>query len=243
MCGGKTMSLAVAAVALSAGLAQAAPVIDGSISPGEWASTPALTPLATATGIEVLVQSDVDNLYILGNTADDDIGDPLDVFDVNIGLHGNAAAWRYRVIAKNNGAPDVGAGTTEAIQGDWFGNLQGGDDSSVANATFGVPAGLTDIGIAGGGVQWVVGLDVTNGNRVHEIAIPWDTLLDGQNGWDRSAAVPLAFAGSSQIDGEFNAFPTGLDFGDQSTYAKVELNAVPIPGALPLMATGLAGIA
>lgn len=238
---------AVVAAGLLAGAADAAPVIDGSIGPNEWDDTPTLTPPATATvsggaGIEVLIQSDPNNLYILGNTTDDDLDDPLDVFDVNIGLHGNTAPWRYRVLAKNNGAADPGAGTTEFIVGDWFGNFQGGDDTGVVGS-FGEPDMLMDLGIAASGVQWAVGVD--DGNRVHEIAIPWDVLLDGANGWVRSAALELAIAGTYLEDGAGTGYPTGLDFADQDTYAKVTVDAtsVPEPGVMPLLAGAAGGFA
>lgn len=240
---GKTAVCAAVALGISGGAAHAAVNIDGVIGSGEWDNTPTLSPLATASGVEVKVQSDPTNLYILGDVGDANVDDGFDVFDVNIGLQGNAAAWRYRLISKNSGPFKDNGGDATQISGDWYGMFQGGDDTTVFNSTFGVPGNLQNLGLAD--LQWVV--NDTNAKRIHEIAIPWERLLDDSNNWSRSPNVPLAFAGTSVVDDDqgplSTAFPDGLDsFGNQSTYAKVEVSAVPLPAAAWLFIAGLGAV-
>jgi hypothetical protein len=242
-----TLAATAAAVAASSPV-NAAPVIDGNASAAEWAGGQTIAADSTGSfGFQLTVTSDTTGLFILGETSDDDDGTNssgnFDVFDVNIGLAGNAAAWRYRVLSQNNffgGTP-----YPEALAGDWTGRFDSGDDSVVANAAFGVPGSLTESGFPSG-LEWAVGLGDRSGalNRVHEIFIPWSAILDGQNGWDPSASfVELAFAGTFTQDSVGDSYTDpnkSLDFGDQSTYAFATL-AVPAPGTAGALA--LAGFA
>jgi len=209
--------------------------IDGSINAAEgWSS------VFTSAGVEVFVQSDIDNLYFAGDTPDDDDGSPSpgnfdDAFNMNFGLDGNAAAWRYRLLSENQSFNNNGEPSAQ-LDGVWEGFLQGGDDSVVANTTFGVPGSLTNLSL--GGVQYAVS-DV-NGNRQHEVAIPWATLLDGNNGWERGN-LALRIGGFYAEDGSGTALPATIDFGDQSTYALETVTApVPLPAPALLLGVGLA---
>lgn len=190
------------------------------------------------------VKSDPKNLYFLGNATGDvsdgtDNSTGFDVLDINIGLKDNTAPWRYALQARNNsfGGPSF----PSDLEGDWEGRWQAGDDNTVANASFGVPGSLTETAFPAG-IQWAV--DDMGGNRVHEVAIPWDVLLDGVNGWTREPDLILAIAGSVTSDGAGTGFPDVplVDFGDQSTYAFTEVSAVPLPAAAWLFLGGLGAL-
>jgi len=240
----KTLQTAAVA-AIASGAAAAAPVIDGAIDSADgWTSA------FTDNGVEVFVASDINNLYFAGATPDDDDGSappaspgPDDIFNINFGLDGNAAAWRYRVLSENKPFTDNG-GSSTTFDGVWQGFLQGGDDSVVANAAFGVPGGLTNLDAT----QVDYAVSATNGTREHEFAIPWALLLDGNNGWE-SGQIDLRIGGFYAEDGGgFTGLGIqsggGIDFGDQSTYALVRdvPAAVPLPAPALLLVAGLGAL-
>jgi hypothetical protein len=240
----KIAASAAVALAISGGAAHAAVSIDGSIGTGEWSGTPLVT--TSSPDFQLSVQSDPTNLYFLGNVTGDtsagiDKSTGFDVFDINIGLDGNTAPWRYALNSRNNSFG--GSAFPTSLSGDWEGRWQAGDDDGVSNATFGVPDNVTNAALPAG-IQWAVDED---GNRVHEIAIPWTVLLDGQNGWERSDAITLAIAGTIVANDNNNgtSFPaTTVEdrFGDQGTYAKVTVSAVPLPAAAWLFIGGLGAV-
>ena len=223
----------VGGLLLSPVLANAAPTVDGSIEASDgWNSVFTSAP----GGLEVFIQSDATNLYFGGSTPDDDDGKPgtgnfNDAFNINFGLDGNAAAWRYRLLSENQSFTDNG-GSSTTFDGAWEGFLQGGDDSVVANASFGVPGSLTNLDATQ--VEYAVSDD--NGNREHEFAIPWALLIDGQNGWNAGSSLALRVAGFYGEDGSSSAIPDGVDFGDQSTYVQTTVHS---PAKVPLPATAL----
>ncbi len=243
----------IAALGLTTALAlpaAAAPVIDGVIDAADgWNS------LFADNGVTVFVASDVDNLYFGGLTPDDDDGqggkanNGFDIFNINFGLDGNAAPWRYRLLSENGPFNDNG-GSSTTFDGVWQGFLQGGDDSVVDNATFGVPGSLSNLDATQ--VDYAVGLtpSLTGSNRSHEVAIPWTLLLDGQNGWE-AGQLHLRVGGfyaedNSVFTGLGVQSGGGIDFGDQQTYAKVSVPAavpLPAPALMLLAGIGALGIA
>ena len=229
-------SLVVAGSIGATAPASAAPTIDGQISTSEgWNS------VLSDNGVEVFIQSDSTNLYFGGSTPDDDDGTPSpgnfdDAFNINFGLDGNAAAWRYRLLSENQSFTDNG-GSSTTLDGVWEGFLQGGDDSVVANSTFGVPGSLTNLDAT----QVDYAVSDGSGNREHEFAIPWALLIDGQNGWNAGSNLNLRVGGFYGEDGTTSiGFGVqsggGIDFGDQSTYALTSVNS---PAPVPLPATAL----
>lgn len=241
----------------------AATVIDGAISASDGWTEILSDPL---NDVQVFVASDANNLYFGGSTPDDDDGKANlsgfdDAFNINFGLDGNAAAWRYRLLSQNAPFNDNG-GPSTPLDGVWEGFLQGGDDSIVGNAQFGVPGNLTNLDATQ--VDYAVALN--GGRREHEFAIPWTLLLDGQNGWDTGTPIDLRIGGFFAADGVGFGFGTSpialstsgstIDYGDQNTYASISLSptgsesvisgggtdtsaAIPVSAALPLMASGL----
>ena len=247
----------IAALGLTTALAlpaAAAPVIDGIINVGTEGWTEVLDLQNSGAGAidNFYWASDVTNLYFGATTSDDDDGkdrstDGFDIFNINFGLDGNAAPWRYRVRSENG---SFAGGTSEPVagQGDWQTLLDGGDDSSTSGS-FGEPAGVAKLDQTGLGYA----VDLDGGHRTHEFAIPWATLLDGQNGWEAGSSLDLRVGGFYAADNSiFTGFGTiqtppggaqdgGIDFGDQSTYALIE----DVPAAVPLPAPAfmlLAGI-
>ena len=218
--------------------------IDGSIDAADgWTAV-----FTGSQGVEVFIQSDANSLYFAGRTDDDDDGQANtggfdDAFNINFGLDGNAAAWRYRLLSENQSFND-NKGSSTPFDGEWEGFLQGGDDSMVANAAFGVPDDLTNLDA--NKVDYAV--SVVNGVREHEFAIPWTLLLDGKNGWVAGTLIDLRIGGFYGKDGRsfgLGVAPGGhIDFGDQSTYALAANTpaAIPVPAALPLLASGLVAL-
>ena len=233
------------------GAVSAAPVIDGAVDPTDgW--TQVLDD--TLNDIQVFIASDVKKLYFGGSTPDNDDGQSNlsgfdDAFNINFGLDGNAAPWRYRLLSQNAPFSDNG-GPSTPLDGVWEGFLQGGDDNVVANASFGVPGSLTNLDAA----QVDYAVDVNNGRREHEFAIPWTLLLDGQNGWNTASLLDLRVGGFYAEDGIGLGFgasttaqsPSGstIDFGDQSTYALVSNvpAAIPLPAPALLLVAGLGAL-
>jgi hypothetical protein len=244
-----TASLAVAGAIGLAASADAAPTLDGNISASDgW------NPVFTDNGVEVFIQSDSTNLYFAGDTPDDDDGSSSpggfdDAFNINFGLDGNPAAWRYRLLSQNGSFTDNG-GSSTTFDGVWEGFLQGGDDSVVANTSFGVPGSLTNLD----GTQVGYAVSATNGTRQHEIAIPWALLIDGQNGWDAGSSLNLRIGGyygeDWQSGGEQFGIGIqtggGIDYGDQSTYALTTTSApvaqVPLPATLLMLLAGIGAL-
>lgn len=232
--------LALGLAFTSAG-ALAVPTIDGSIGVGEWTGS----PLIDTGEFQVSIQTDGESLFILGNaindTTDGTTDSGFDIFDINLGLQGNDAPWRYRIRAKNRSASEVPDGS---LPGNWFGDWSFGDDSGVSGS-FGEPDGLNDQNLLPDEIQWAV--DDVDGNRVHEIAIDLDLLLDELNGWSEGE-LTLAVAGFFSQNGEdFTALggvEEGFDFADQSTYAFITLDTTAVPGPAPLalLGAGLAGL-
>ena len=241
----KFLTAALGLSVIVAAPAAAAPVIDGVIDVGTegWNEVVALQNSGNGAVKNFYVASDATNLYLAARTSDDDAGkdrsvDGFDIFNVNFGLDGNTAPWRYRIRAENG---SFEGGTSDPIpgQGDWQGLLDGGDDS-VTSGGFGEPGGLSKISAA-----FQAAIDLNGGHREHEFAIPWASLLDGNNGWDIGTTLALRIGGFYAEDGStFTGYGTqspngGIDFGDQSTYALVDVAApVPVPAALPLFLAG-----
>ena len=213
--------------------------INGSIGSGEWTDT----VIGQNDGFKLGVQSDADNLYILGNATNDttdgtDNSTGFDVFDVNIGLDGNTAPWRYRIRTKNN---FFGSGPLTNLDGDWKGDTARGDDSARQTAGSSEPSNLQPFGVPSD-VEWSV--DDTDGNRVHEIAIPWSRLLDGQNGWEEGP-LTLRIGGFALQNGQGGPLLSEPDFNDQDNYYVYETASagqvadVPVSGTLGLLLGGL----
>ncbi len=246
-------TIALSLLALIASTADASITIDGAVTGSEWSGASVIaTTISGGVNGKVRVTSTSAGMYILGESTDDDAGTSgLDVFDLNFGLVGNAAAWRYRVQSKSV-ASEAGYYAVAGASG-WVGRLEGGDDSIVSDPSFGVPGGTYSSVAIPAALQWSVGLGDTTGSavRVHEIFIPWSLILDGQNGWDAGASsLTFAFAGYLMQDGSPNgsvftdaakhAVWGSGSWGNQSHYAQVTL-AIPAPGAFALL--GLAGLA
>lgn len=236
-------------VGLTASAGQASFAVDGTVTGSEWSgSSVVATTIANNLNARFRVASTSAGMYMLAETTDDDAGaQGFDVFDINFGLVGNAAAWRYRI---QSGTGPINAPFSYAITGvtGWGGRFEYGDDSIVANPSIGLPGGTyTSVAIPAS-IQWAVGLGNTDGAamRVHEIFVPWSVILDGQNGWDAGASsLTFAFAGHILQDGVGSSFtdPTkhgSFGWGNQASYAAVTL-AIPAPGALAVL--GLAGLA
>ena len=254
----KILTSAAAAALMAAGPfwagdaeATSAITIDGWKGWTEWDDA---TELVAIDQLSLYAQSDDSNLYVFAQTEDDDFtnasnSNQFDNFDINIGLHGNDAAWRYRIVAKNSLTAAEQAARED--QGDgWFAGFDAGDDGTEVNATFGVPDSLARSDLSAEGIEWAVGK--TGGRRNHEIAIPWSTILDGDNGWNYNSTLELVFGGCYLDDDALEASDTicfgedvdNFDFGDQSTYAKFTTTSpIPVPFGAVLIATafGAAG--
>jgi hypothetical protein len=246
-----TQVLVIASLGVCASAASASITVDGTVAAGEWSGAAVIaTTINGGLNGSMRVASTGAGLFILGESTDDDAGTgtALDVFDVNFGLVGNAAAWRYRLQAKTGPtAPgyDAIAGATG-----WSGRLESGDDAFVSDPVYGVPGGAYSSTAIPATVLWSVGLGDSTGTarRVHEIFIPWNVILDGQNGWNAGAdSLTFAFAGFLMQDdwpnGSVLTDPTkhaawnNLSWGDQGDYAHVTLS-IPAPGALALAGMG-----
>jgi len=246
-----TQGLALSALGICACASSAAIIVDGTVTGSEWAGASVLaTTISGGINGQIRVTSSSAGMYILGQTTDDDAGagsgSGLDVFDINFGLAGNAAAWRYR-LQSNTTPTQPGYYAITGAPG-WSGRLESGDDSLVSDPFYGVPGGTYSSTAIPGGIQWAVGLGDTNAQavRVHEIFIPWSVILDGQNGWDAGASsLTFAFAGYIMQDGNGSVAtdPTkhalwgNPSWGDQSDYAFATLS-IPAPGALALAGIG-----
>ena len=248
-----SLAIALPLVVLPATLATASITVDGTATGSEWSGASVIaTTISGGINGQLRVTSTSAGMYILGETTDDDTGSTgLDGFDVNFGLVGNAAAWRYRIQANSN--PSNPGFFAIPGAGGWSGRLESGDDSLLSDPFYGAPGGTYSSTAIPGSVQWAVGLGGTSGAavRVHEIFVPWNVILDGQNGWNAGASsLTFAFAGYMMQDGPPNASvftdPTkhalwgNPSWGNQSHYAYVTL-AIPAPGAVALL--GLAGLA
>ena len=246
----------IAALGLTTALAlpaAAAPVIDGiiNVTAEGWTEVVDLQGSGNGAIKNFYWASDVTNLYFGATTSDDDDGkdrstDGFDIFNINFGLDGSVASYRYRALFENG---SFAGGTSDPIpgQGDWQGLLDGGDDS-VAGTPQNDPDGRAKIPNPG----FTYAVDLNNGHREHEVAIPWATLLDGNNGWVAGTSLDLRVGGFYAEDGSvfvgYGAGPTGtsgsgsdIDFADQDTYALIEN----VPAAVPLPAPAfmlLAGI-
>ena len=199
----------IAALGLSTALAlpaAAAPVIDGIIDvPGEgWTEVTDLQNSGFGLIENFYFTSDATNLYFGARTNDDDVdlkGNGFDDnLDLNIGLDGNAAAHRYRILSQNGPFTDGGVNSTAFVTV-WEGFFDGGDDSILGNPSVGTPDGVTKLDATQ--IGYGVGLNTAGGTsaREHEIAIPWASILDGENGWDFGATLSLRVGGTASTDG------------------------------------------
>lgn len=247
----RVSSLSVLGVLLPATLASASITVDGTVSGSEWAGASVIaTTISGGLNGQVRVTSTSAGMYILGESTDDDAGTAgFDGFDINFGLVGNTAAWRYR-IQSNNGPLGAGYGAIAGAS-NWGGRIEFGDDSQLSDPFYGAPGGTYTSTPIPSSVQWAVGLGNSSAAavRVHEIFVPWSVILDGQNGWNAGASsLTFAFAGYLMQDGTGSVLTDsakhGLwgnpSWGNQSHYANVTL-AIPAPGAFALL--GLAGLA
>lgn len=250
-----SLVIALPLVALPATIATASITVDGTVTGSEWSAASVIaTTISGGIGGQVRVTSTSAGMYILGETSDDDAGTAsgLDVFDLNFGLVGNAAAWRYRIQSKSTLA-DPGFFAIPGASG-WGGRIESGNDALLSDPFWGAPGGTYTSAALPGSVQWAVGLGNAGGLavRVHEIFVPWSVILDGQNGWDAGASsLTLSFAGFLMQDGVGSVFtdPTkhalwgNSSWGNQSHYAFVTL-AIPAPGAVAVVGLGgLGGLA
>ncbi len=193
------------------------PIIDGVFSTEEWG-----TPLGTAVDednihtVTMYAHATMDALYlafVTNDATDNRGGSGLDVLDFNIGLVGDEVKlpWRYVLVTKIYA--DSGWGDQwDAIDHGYYGSWA---DTWITGYYSYIPAGIEMV------------TSFATGYRVTEFKVPMSIMFDGEHGWEGpNGGETLLLAGTSSGEVK-NAFvPQGIDHGDETTYATIE---IPLP--------------
>lgn len=169
-------------------------MVDGVVSGSEWSAVPVsgrdLTLNSDPTNgnnFAFRVTSDNNGIYLLAQTFN---ASSLTYTNINWGLLGNTAAWRYRLIDSNQCGAISPVPTNPPVC------FQKGNDSLVGSPSS-PSQPLTTLTLSDASIQLAATFDSATNTSTQEAFVPWSSLLDGQNGWNPTAsALDLVFAGS-----------------------------------------------
>ncbi len=195
--------------------------IDGSLADEAWSAPEFTATFGTSPhSVDVYGWATADAFYFAFASEDttvDHRGNTQtgadNVLDINIGLDGDSAPYRYAIRSKAQA--DAGWAEYSEIDCDngdcYFASWEDVYNQNPAPGNYWeIPASIE------------MTTSFATGYRVTELRIPTALLFDGDNGWENAAGSEIRIAGTFQSndgdDVEWIFFPDGINHGDAGTY-------------------------